>query len=166
MFFLWLIWPCSQGMQAEKTQESIPCVGRIMCRGHVIWGDCLISTQDTNSLPRKKIEKKEKAWQASLPTQEGLTVSEIFSAISEGKIKALIIMGENPIVSDPDSHHIELGLRALPFLTVIDIFMNHTAEFAEVVLPRAAFAEKDGTFTNTKRRVQRINKAVEPPRES
>lgn len=109
---------------------------------------------------RKKFEE---AWQVSLPAQEGLTVSEIFSAIGAGRIKALIIMGENPVISDPDSQHIELALKTIPFLVVIDIFMSHTAEFAEVVLPGAAFAEKDGTFTNTERRVQRIIKAVEPP---
>jgi formate dehydrogenase alpha subunit len=113
---------------------------------------------------KEEIRKKfEEAWQVALPAQEGLTVSEIFSAINEGKIKALVIMGENPVVSDPDSSHIELALRTIPFLTVIDIFMSHTAQFAEVVLPGAAFAEKDGTFTNTERRVQRLMKAIEPP---
>lgn len=109
---------------------------------------------------RKKFEA---AWQVSLPAQEGLTVSEIFSAARAGRIKALIIMGENPVISDPDSQHIESALKSIPFLVVIDIFMSHTAEYAEIVLPGAAFAEKDGTFTNTERRVQRIIKAIEPP---
>lgn len=112
---------------------------------------------------RKKFEK---AWKVSLPGPEGLTVSEIFPAILIGRVKALIIMGENPVVSDPDSLSVEKALRALSFLAVIDIFMNPTAELAEVVLPGAAFAEKEGTFTNTERRIQKVNKVINPPGEA
>jgi len=110
--------------------------------------------------------KFEKAWKVRLSDKPGLTLTDLFPAILEGKVKALVVMGENPLVSDPDSHHVEKALRALEFLAVIDIFMTPTAEIAHVVLPAASFAEKDGTFTNTERRVQRIRKAIDPPGEA
>ena len=106
-------------------------------------------------------------WQVeSLPNKAGLTVMEIMHGIEEGGIKALVILGENPLLSDPDSDHVEKALKAVEFLAVIDIFPTETAQIAQVVLPGAAFAEKDGTFTNTERRVQRVRKAVDPPGEA
>ena len=106
-------------------------------------------------------------WQVeSLPDKAGLTVMEIMHGIEEGGIKALVILGENPLLSDPDSDHVEKALKAVEFLAVIDIFPTETAQIAQVVLPGAAFAEKDGTFTNTERRVQRVRKAVDPPGEA
>jgi len=110
--------------------------------------------------------KFEKAWKVKLSDKPGLTLTDLFPAVLEGKVKALVIMGENPLVSDPDSHHVEKALNALEFMAVIDIFMTPTAEIAHVVLPGASFAEKDGTFTNTERRVQRIRKAIDPPGEA
>ncbi|GAG37953.1 unnamed protein product, partial [marine sediment metagenome] len=107
-------------------------------------------------------EKFEKAWGASLPAEPGLTVVEMINAAAEAEVKALYIMGENPMLSDPDVNHVEAALRKLEFLVVQDIFLTETARLAHVVLPAAAFAEKDGTFTNTERRVQRVRKAVEP----
>jgi len=83
-----------------------------------------------------------------------------------GTVKGLYIMGENPMLSDPDLHHVEASLKNLDFLVVQDIFLTETAKLADVVLPSACFAEKDGTFTNTERRVQRIRKAVNPPGEA
>jgi formate dehydrogenase alpha subunit len=112
------------------------------------------------------IEKFEKVWGVKLPTSGGLTVVEIMDAASKGKIKGLYIMGENPMLSDPNLHHVEEGLRNLEFLVVQDIFLTETAELADVVLPSCAFAEKDGTFTNTGRRVQLLHKAITPPGES
>jgi formate dehydrogenase major subunit len=82
------------------------------------------------------------------------------------QLKAMYIMGENPMLSDPDLHHVEEGLRNLEFLVVQDIFMSETAELADVVLPAACYAEKDGTQTNTERRVQRWKKAQDPPGEA
>jgi len=108
------------------------------------------------------MEKFEKAWGTKLSDKVGLTVSEIIHAAEEGKVKTLYIMGENPMVSDPDITHVKKGLENLDFLVVQDIFLTETAELADVVLPAASFAEKDGTFTNTERRVQRIRKAIEP----
>jgi formate dehydrogenase alpha subunit len=106
--------------------------------------------------------KFEEAWRAKLPENDGLTLSEMIPAILAGRMKALVILGENPVVSDPDSRNVEEALKALNFLAVIDIFLSPTAELAEAVLPGASFAEKDGTFTNTERRVQRVRKAIEP----
>lgn len=110
---------------------------------------------------RKKFEA---AWGIEgLPPKPGLTVTEIISAAGKGTIKGLYIMGENPIISDPDSNHVRDCLSKAEFLVVQDIFLTDTAEYADVVLPSASFSEKDGTFTNTERRVERIRKAIEPP---
>ncbi len=111
--------------------------------------------------------KMAKAWGVSnLPANVGSTIVEIIDAAGRHKIKGLYIMGENPMVSDPDLHHVEEGLNGLDFLVVQDIFLTETAKMADVVLPSACFAEKDGTFSNTERRVQLIRKAVEPPGEA
>jgi len=99
----------------------------------------------------------------SLPDQPGLTVVEIVNAAEAGSVKALYIMGENPLVSDPDLNHVKKSLKALDLLVVQDLFLTETAQTADVVLPAACFAEKNGTFTNTERRVQRVRKAVDPP---
>ncbi len=107
--------------------------------------------------------KMESAWKVSgLPEQPGLTLTEIMEAAHHQKIKALYIMGENPLVSDPDLRHVKESLGALKFLVVQDLFLTETAQVADVVLPAASFAEKDGTFTSTDRTVQRVRKAIEP----
>jgi len=117
--------------------------------------------QVANEEARKKFEA---AWKVSgLPGKPGLTVTEMLPAAARGDLKALYIMGENPMVSDPDLNHVEESLANLDFLVVQDIFLTETAQLADVVLPAASFAEKDGTFTNTERRVQRVRKGVEPP---
>jgi formate dehydrogenase alpha subunit len=109
------------------------------------------------------VQKKfEEAWGVSLSDKPGLTMVEIMKAAHEGTIKGLYIMGENPMVSDPDLTHVEASLKNLEFLVVQDIFLTETARLAHVVLPAVSFAEKDGTFTNTERRVQRVRKAIEP----
>jgi formate dehydrogenase alpha subunit len=107
-------------------------------------------------------EKFEKAWQSKLSPTPGLTVVEMLSAAVAGKVKAMYVMGENPMLSDPDTNHVREALEKLDFLVVQDIFLNETARLADVVLPAVSFAEKDGTFTNTDRRVQKIRKAIEP----
>jgi len=111
-------------------------------------------------------QKFEEAWGANLSDKIGLTATEMFPAALNGKMKALVILGENPVVSDADCLHVEKALKALDFLLVIDIFKTPTADLAHVVLPGAAFAEKEGTFSNTERRVQLLRKAAEPPGES
>jgi formate dehydrogenase alpha subunit len=107
-------------------------------------------------------DKFEKSWNVSLPAKAGLTHVEIFDDIERKNIKALYIVGENPIISEANSHHVAEAFKKLEFLVVQDIFLSQTAELADVVLPAASFAEKDGTFTNTERRVQRIRKVIEP----
>lgn len=107
--------------------------------------------------------KFEKGWVVeNLPAKVGLTVTEIINYALQGELKALYIMGENPVISDPDSNHVREALMKLEFLAVNEIFLSDTAQYADVVLPAASFAEKDGTFTNTERRVERIRKAIEP----
>jgi len=107
-------------------------------------------------------ERFEAAWETSLPEKPGLTVVEMIDAAYEGSIKAMYIMGENPALSDPDISHVHEALSALDFLVVQDIFMSETAQQASVVLPATSFAEKEGTFTATDRRVLRLRKAIEP----
>ncbi len=112
-------------------------------------------------------ERMARAWGIdSVPDRAGLTVTEMMAAAHEGGLKAFYVIGENPMVSDPDLNHARKALEKLDFLVVQDIFMTETAELADVVLPSACFAEKDGTFTNTERKVQRVRKAVEPPGEA
>jgi len=114
----------------------------------------------TDSKIRSKFEK---VWGKSLPDNPGLTVVEMMNAAEAGKLAALYIMGENPMLSDPDINHVRRALNNLQLLIVQDIFLTETAELADVVLPGACFAEKEGTFTNTDRTVLRVRKAVEPP---
>ncbi len=112
-------------------------------------------------------DKFAKAWNVDgFPDEPGYTVVELFKAAEKGDVRALYIMGENPVISDPDQKHIIEALEKTEFTIVQDIFFNDTAEYADVVLPAACFAEKEGTFTNTERRVQKIEKAVEPPGEA
>jgi len=122
----------------------------------------VVSGYQSVSLPSVR-EKFTQAWGAPLPPEPGLTIVEILQAVDEGRIKALYCMGENPVLSDPNSNHTRQALEHLELLIVQDLFLTETAEYAHVVLPSASFAEKDGTFTNTERRVQRVRKAVEPP---
>ena len=111
-------------------------------------------------------EKFEKIWGRKLSRDPGLTAMEIIDSVGNGAIKALIIMGENPMVSDPNLNHTGKALDAAEFLVVFDIFLTETAEKADVVLPAASFAEKDGTFTNTERRVILVRKALDAPGEA
>jgi len=107
-------------------------------------------------------KKFEKVWGVSLDDKAGLTVVEIMNAAYEEKIKGMYIMAENPMMSDPNINHVKEALKKLEFLVVQDIFLSETAELADLVLPGVSFAEKDGTFTNTARRIQRVRKALEP----
>jgi len=113
------------------------------------------------------VKKMEAAWGVTgISTKVGLKVTDMIPKAHSGEIKALYIVGENPLVSDPDLHHAEKSIRHLEFLVVQDIFMTETAKLADVVLPSACFAEKEGTFSNTERRVQRVRKGVEMPGEA
>jgi len=114
----------------------------------------------TDENARKRIAR---LWgREDLPGKPGLTVVEMMNAILDGKIKAMYIMGENPIVSDPNAHHVEESLKKVDFLVVNELFLSETAELADVVLPAASWLEKEGTVTGTERRVQWMSWAIEP----
>lgn len=106
--------------------------------------------------------KFENSWSCSLDGKTGLTVVEIMDSAHKGDVRGIYIMGENPAMSDPNLNHVREALDKVEFLVVQDIFLTETAKYADVVLPGVSFAEKDGTFTNTERRVQRVRKAIEP----
>ncbi|EGO7835556.1 formate dehydrogenase subunit alpha [Enterococcus faecalis] len=116
--------------------------------------------QKVNNL--EVIDKFEKAWHVPLNRNTGLTSTKVLPAATAGNVKGLYIFGEDPIVTDPDTGHVRQALESLDFLVVQELFMTETAAYADVVLPGISYAEKDGTFTNTERRVQRVRKAVEP----
>ncbi len=111
-------------------------------------------------------KKFETAWGVELSDKEGLTHSEIFDDIHEGKITSLFLVGENPYLSEANANHAIESMNRVDFLVVQDIFLTETAEMADVVLPAASFAEKNGTFSNTERRIQRVRKAIDSPGEA
>ena len=115
---------------------------------------------------KDQLDRWEKFWSTDLDREKGLTVVEITDAMYARKIKGAYIMGENPAMSDPDQNHTREALSRLEHLVVQDIFLTETAAFADVILPATAFPEKDGTFTNTDRRVQLGRKAVPAPGEA
>jgi formate dehydrogenase alpha subunit len=110
--------------------------------------------------------KFEDRWGVSLPAKDGLTALEIMEHVKKGKIKGMYIVGENPVLSFPNSRLVTEILTSLDFLVVQDMFLTETAKLANVVLPAASFAEKEGTFTNFEGRVNRVRKAIEPIGES
>jgi len=107
-------------------------------------------------------EKFEKAWGVSLSGEPGLTHTEIFGAAYRGDIKALYLIGENPVLTEANAAHSTEAMEKLDFFVVQDIFLNETAQMADVVLPAASLIEKNGTVVNTERRVQRVRKVIEP----
>ena len=106
--------------------------------------------------------KFEEAWGAPLSAKVGMTVTEMMPGILDGRIKALYILGEDPIMSDPDTTHIRHCLESCDFIVLQEIFPTETAPYADVLLPGVSFAEKDGTFTNTERRIQMVRQALTP----
>jgi formate dehydrogenase major subunit/formate dehydrogenase alpha subunit len=109
-------------------------------------------------------DKFARSWGVTvLPSEPGLPLTRAMDAASAGLLHGMFIMGENPMLSDPDQGHARTVLQNLELLVVQDIFLTETAALADIVLPAACYAEKEGTFTNTERRVQRLRKAVEPP---
>jgi formate dehydrogenase alpha subunit len=113
----------------------------------------------TNQASRAKFEQ---AWGVPLSGEIGTTVVHLVNKIETGETQAMYVIGENPVMSDPDTEHVTRCLEQLHFLVVQDLFMTETARLADVILPATSFAEKDGTFTNTERRVQRVRKALDP----
>jgi len=112
------------------------------------------------------LAKFERAWGAAPPPRPGLVVTEMVEGCLDGAVRAMYVVGENPLLSEPDLNHATKAIAQLDCLVVQDLFMHETAELGHVFLPAAAFAEKDGTFTNSERRVQRVRAAVPPPGEA
>ncbi len=108
------------------------------------------------------MEKFENAWGVKLSRTLGATSPTMFERMNKNQFKALYVIGEDPVLSEPNQDYTIKGIKNLEFLVVQDIFMSETAKYADVILPAASFAEKDGTFTNTERRVQRVRKAINP----
>ena len=131
-----------------------------------VQGACDMGAQPTDypgyqKVDNPEVQKKfEEAWGVKLNPKPGLKATEVFPAAIEGKIKGLYICGEDPVVTDPDSEHIKHALESLEFFVIQELFMTETAKYADVILPGRSYAEKEGTFTNTERRVQRIRTAV------
>jgi Uncharacterized anaerobic dehydrogenase len=110
-------------------------------------------------------ERYEKEWKVKLPEKPGLTSTEMIDAIYEGKLKLMLIFGEDKVLADSNRQKTEKALEMLDFLVVTELFMTQTTKLADVILPAAASVEKDGTYVNTERRIQRFYKALEPPGE-
>jgi formate dehydrogenase alpha subunit len=108
-------------------------------------------------------EKFERAWGVPLSDRVGLTVTEMLKGLGTGQVRGLYIIGENPMTSDPDLNHVREAMAKSEFIVLQEIFFSETAQFADVVFPAASFVEKEGTFTNTERRIQRVRKAVASP---
>ncbi len=122
---------------------------------------------DYQSVADEKVRAKFScAWRTNVPKAPGLTSLGMSNQARNGNFRGLIIFGEDPVVTDPDRNQVELGIRAMDMLVVVELFMTETAKMADVILPAASFAEKQGTFTNCERRVQLIHKAIEPPGEA
>ena len=147
------------GISPLRGQNNVQGCGDAGCLPNAFPGYQIIS-EDT-------VSKFQQAWgNHPLPDREGLVITEMMLEMEIGRIKAMYVTGENPLLSEPNLHHAEETFRNLEFLVVQDIFLHETAQIADVVLPATSFAEKDGTFTNSERRVQRVRKAVEPIGES
>ena len=113
----------------------------------------------SEEIPRGKFEEE---WGVELPQDKGLTLTEMVEQILQGRIKAMIMVGENPLFTLPNPRRLEEAINSLEFLVVQDVFLSETGQCAHVVLPGTTFAEKDGTFTNMERRVQRVRGALQP----
>ena len=147
------------GISPLRGQNNVQGCGDAGCLPNAFPGYQIIS-EDT-------VSKFQQAWgNHPLPDKEGLVITEMMLDMELGRIKAMYVTGENPLLSEPNLHHAEETFRNLEFLVVQDIFLHETAQIADVVLPATSFAEKDGTFTNSERRVQRVRKAIEPIGES
>ena len=147
------------GISPLRGQNNVQGCGDAGCLPNAFPGYQIIS-EDT-------VSKFQQAWgNHPLPDKEGLVITEMMLEMEIGRIKAMYVTGENPLLSEPNLHHAEETFSKLEFLVVQDIFLHETAQIADVVLPATSFAEKDGTFTNSERRVQRVRKAVEPIGES
>ncbi len=150
-----------------------PCAGAFPLRGHAN----VQGVGDVGALPNflpgyvtynneEMVRKFEEAWGVKIQRKNGIYSTDMVDAILEGKIRAMYVMGEDKVLADSDQAKTREALKKLDFLVVQDMFMNETAKYADVILPAAAFLEKEGTFTNTERRIQRLYKVMDPLGES
>jgi predicted molibdopterin-dependent oxidoreductase YjgC len=147
----------SAGLNPLRGQNNVQGASDMACAPTVFPG---YQRVDDDTV-RKRFEE---LWSCILSGKPGLTATEMSRAMVDGSIEAMWVMGENPVMSDPNLCHAREAFSKVKFLVVQDIFLTETAEFADVVLPAAAYAEKEGTFTNTERRVQRVRQALLPPK--
>ncbi len=144
------------GVNPLRGQSNVQGAGDVGCLPNVFPGNQPVSKESAR-------EKFKKEWNVEyLPDKNGLTSVEMFDAIIDGRIKALFVMGENPVMSHPDESHVRRALEKLEFMADMDIFPNDTTKYAHVILAASSGFEKDGTFTNTERRVQRVRKVLNP----
>ena len=146
----------SAGLNPLRGQNNVQGASDMACAPTVFPG---YQRVDDDAV-RKRFEE---LWGCTLSGKPGLTATEMSRAMADGSIEAMWVMGENPVMSDPNMCHAQEAFSKVKFLVVQDIFLTETAELADVVLPAAAYAEKEGTFTNTERRVQRVRQALLPP---
>jgi predicted molibdopterin-dependent oxidoreductase YjgC len=150
----------STGVNPLRGQANVQGACDVGCLVNVFPGYQRVTVDESR-------EKLAKSWKVeSLPAEVGLTIVEATHAAFEGTVRAMYIMGENPMMSDPNTNHVEQAFRNLDFMVVQDIFPSETAFMAHVLLPAASSLEKDGTFTNSERRVQLIRKVIFPPGEA
>jgi predicted molibdopterin-dependent oxidoreductase YjgC len=147
----------SAGLNPLRGQNNVQGASDMACAPTVFPG---YQRVDDDAV-RKRFEE---LWGCTLSGKPGLTATEMSKAMVSGSVEAMWVMGENPVMSDPNMCHAREAFGNVKFLVVQDIFLNETAELADVVLPAAAYAEKEGTFTNTERRVQRVRQALLPPK--
>jgi predicted molibdopterin-dependent oxidoreductase YjgC len=150
------------GIDPPRGQNNVQGATDVGC-SPIIYPGYIPVTDDEN---RRRIAKLWNVDYEDLSAKPGLTTVEIMHAAYDDKIKGMFIMGENPMVTDPDLNHTEQALKKLDFLVVQDIFHTETTPYADVILPASSFAEKEGTFVNSDRRVLRVRKAVELPGEA
>lgn len=149
----------STGVNPLRGQNNVQGASDVACLPNVLPGYQRLDRQGSRG-------RFEEAWGVTLSPEPGLTATEMINAAAEGRVRAMYIMGENPVITDPHMSHTVEALEGLDFLIVQDIFLTETARLADVVLPAACSFEKDGTFTNTERKVQRVRKALSPPGEA
>ena len=145
----------SSGVNPLRGQNNVQGACDMGCLPNVYTGYQPVASPEVKS-------KFESAWGAKLSESPGLTHTEIFDSMYSGSIKAMYLIGENPYISEANSSHATEAMEKAEFLVVQDIFLTESAKYADVILPAASFAEKDGTFTNTERRIQRVRQALEP----
>ena len=145
----------STGVNPLRGQNNVQGACDMGALPNVLTGYRPIADPEARTLFQEK-------WGLSLPNTPSLTIVEMMDSAREGSLKGMLVVGENPMMSDPDIKHVKEALEALDLLVVQDIFLTETAKLAHVILPACSFAEKEGTFTNTDRRVQRVRKAIDP----